>query len=281
MKILYNQLHADPLSAEILKVLGVHSCYFKHLLPQRDNGVISPKSHYHTQYELHIIENGSVTYGADNTVYSLKSGHFLLFPPRNPHHMTYRSADASSISITFHLNRQETGLPEITQTVCGLLPDPIQQNLQAILCANSRPEHLSGPLFASHIQQILLQLWTFPETADQAPVTEDTAEDPRLTIARQYICDNIDRSPSVPEVASYCHLSTRQLTRLFHQSENCTPAAFINRVRTSRMEALLKNRSLSLHTISESLNFSSEYYFHTFFKKHAGMTPGEFRNMYT
>ena len=36
-------------------------------------------------------------------------------------------------------------------------------------------------------------------------------------LAKQYISDNVDSAPSVPEVAAYCHLSCRQLTRLFLQ----------------------------------------------------------------
>ena len=111
------------------------------------------------------------------------------------------------------------------------------------------------------------------------PVIESADEDYRLTLATQFINDNAELAPSVPEVAAYCHLSCRQLTRIFLQIQQCTPAAYIRQVRFRRAEAMLVQTNLPLRQISERMHFSSEYYFNKFFHHHAGMSPGEFRKM--
>lgn len=102
--------------------------------------------------------------------------------------------------------------------------------------------------------------------------------DYRIYMAKQYIADNIDLSPNVDDVASYCYLSSKQLTRLFHKYENTTPAAYIRKLKTARIESLLAS-DMSLKSISEKLNFSDEFHFNSFFKTNSGMSPGEFRKM--
>ena len=53
--------------------------------------------------------------------------------------------------------------------------------------------------------------------------------------------------------------------------EETTPARII--------EKLLSDPTLSLREISEIMGFNNEYYFSTFFKKHGGSPPGEYRRM--
>ena len=98
-------------------------------------------------------------------------------------------------------------------------------------------------------------------------------------MAKQYIEDNVELNPSVSDVAEYCHLSAKQLTRIFNGFEGISPGEYIIRARVSRIEALLSDRSLSLRQIGEIMSFNNEYYFNAFFKKYSGMPPGEYRKM--
>lgn len=281
MKILYNQSHTDSISSVFLDNYGIQQCYFKYLCTDHDAGIISLKSHYHTHYEIHIVEQGSITYETAENIYPLNSGHFILLPPLKLHRMLNRSADASSFSITFHLNGEAAELEKIHTVHNGSIPERIVQNIKMILTEHNQPELFSDRLVAGNILEILILLWRNCGFSSPAAPWHENTENPRLTMVKQYISDNIERAPSVSEVAAYCHLSTRQLARLFDQWESCSPATYINRLRTQQIESLLKNRELSLHQISEYMNFSSEYYFNSYFKKHAGMTPGTFRSMYT
>ena len=103
-------------------------------------------------------------------------------------------------------------------------------------------------------------------------------QDPRLAMAKQYIIDNAEQKLSVSEVAAYCALSEKQLTRLF-DTEDTTPAEFIRSQKIKLIEQMLSDGNASLKEISDKMNFSNEFYFNTFFKKYSGMTPGEYRKM--
>ena len=104
-------------------------------------------------------------------------------------------------------------------------------------------------------------------------------ENATLAIAKQYIDDNIEAGLSVADVSAYCYLSTKQLTRLFNKFENISPGEYIISRRIKLIENLLADHSLSLKQISTRMHFDNEYYFNTFFKKHSGMPPGEYRKM--
>lgn len=111
------------------------------------------------------------------------------------------------------------------------------------------------------------------------PATARPEESLTLSLAKDYIRDNIRRALTVPDVAAYCHLSPKQLTRLFLKGESASPGGFIRAERVRCIEKLLSDESLTLKDISEEMNFSSEYYFNAYFRKNAGMPPGEYRKM--
>lgn len=87
-------------------------------------------------------------------------------------------------------------------------------------------------------------------------------------------------SPGVVDVATYCYLSTKQLTRIFQKYEGVTPGEYIIKRRIVKIESLLADASLSLKQVSMMMNFDNEYYFNAFFKKYSGMPPGEYRKMH-
>ena len=124
-------------------------------------------------------------------------------------------------------------------------------------------------------------VWIFrqagsPEKESRMPQDENAI----IALAKRYIEDNIELNPSVADAAAYSYLSSKQLTRIFGKFEGITPGEYIAKRRMAKIEKLILDDSLSLKDISEIMNFSNEYYFNSFFKKHAGMPPGEYRKMY-
>ena len=114
---------------------------------------------------------------------------------------------------------------------------------------------------------------------ESARVVPSYDENAVLNLARQYVSDNIEFFPSVSDVAEYCHLSTKQLTRIFHKHLLMPPGEYITLERVACIEKMLLDEQYSLKEISEKMSFSSEYYFNAFFKKHWGMPPGSYKKM--
>ena len=135
-------------------------------------------------------------------------------------------------------------------------------------------------LHGNRIFEVIVSLMRMSGAAECSHPLYETEEDLRLTLARQFVIDNINLPLTVADLASYCNLSEKQLTRLFLQYEGSPPKQYIQRQKVNKMEQLLADHTLSLKEISEQMHFSSEYYFNSYFKKHFGMPPGMYRKMY-
>ena len=272
MEIIYRQ---QP-DSHCFEKLGISDCWVKYLHTKKDIKNTNPKVHHHTGFEIHIMKNGHQKYVAEDAQYNLTKGYTLIIPHKLKHRCVSSSSDFEKISMTFKAE---------PDSLFSDLSEPLLfETEELILSADFLiAEHQNGMVFgeavvegrAREIVILLLRKAGF----DNVDVREKLPEiDYRISMAKQYISDNIDLAPNVTEVASYCYLSSKQLTRLFREYENITPAAYIRKLKTEKIEKLLAT-DMSLRDISVKMNFSDEFHFNSFFKMNSGMSPGEFRRM--
>jgi LacI family transcriptional regulator len=108
--------------------------------------------------------------------------------------------------------------------------------------------------------------------------SEATAVDDReVAAAMQLIRDHACEGLSVHDVVSRLHVSRSTLERRFHAAFARTPAMEIERVRMSRAKLLLMETRYKLSKVAAMTGYGSASQFATAFKRHAGLTPGEFR----
>jgi AraC-like DNA-binding protein len=237
--------------------------------------------HHHTSCEIHLIISGTQVYQVQGKVYTVPTGHYILIPAGISHQHISSAPDTHKYSITFSRNEgQSSSLAEHldSSVLCRPVPPAAQEALRCIEAESISHKEYSLALMECNIFRFLLHL------ARDAGLREEhiaisTGEDPRLSIARQYIMDNIDRPITCQELADYIHLSEKQLSRLFLQFTGKNPAAYIRSQKILRIEHLLAETDLSLKSISDRMHFSSECHFSSFFTKYAGLTPGAYRKM--
>lgn len=269
MRILYKQ--AQDTFSSGLAAFGVKNCYFKQLSLKSDIKSITKKLHHHTSFEMHIITDGFQEYCVGKRQYRLKKGDFLLICPNTPHKALEASSGAQKISVTFTKEIQ-TNFDCFFGKLSGRMSDDIAFSLKE----NADKKEISEHLTESCILEIIvlaLRMAGIPERAAEEKGTLNAI----TALAKQYIADNIEKAPTVGETARYCGLGVRQFTRVFKQFEHMTPSEYIIKKRIRTIEALLSEGELSLKQISEITGFDNEYCFNSFFKKYAGMPPGEYR----
>jgi AraC-like DNA-binding protein len=91
------------------------------------------------------------------------------------------------------------------------------------------------------------------------------------------ISTNPARDWKALELAAVAKISYSGLRALFHASGQGTIHQHIQRARLDQARLLLADKRLSVKDVAGQLNFSSEFYFSHFFRRHTGMTPSEFR----
>jgi len=265
----------------ILKAAGIKGFLLKRISFEKDRRSITRKSHYHTSFEVHFIEKGFQIYECEGDIVRVDEGNFLILYPFAKHMSVSESLDTLKYAFTFTL--EETGglgesvKREVLYKVAKT-PSTISDSIKYISHEVERKEPFHAVLIENRIFECITHLFRAIEAiVISSAEAENSEDDPRIHLLKQYIKDNIFRNLTVSELASYCRLSEKQTERIFERQMGCTVMEFVRKSRCAQIEKLLCDPLLSLKKISEIMNFNNEYHFNAFFKKYAGMTPGAYR----
>ncbi len=254
---------------------GITHCYFKQLHIDCDTSKITRKTHHHNSFEIHIIENGEQEYEVKETNYTVKSGEYFFIPPFTKHKLINSAPRTEKFSLTFSCDK----LMYLNQCMLGTVPVRFFENAQFIINESLNITTTSDMLIENSVFESVVMFLRLCRLREMPLEQKNATEDLRLEAAKEYIDDNIESWITVNDIAAYCYLSTKQVTRIFLKHEGVSPAQYIINRRTAHIQKLLENEELSLKSISDKMNFQNEYYFNSFVKKHLGMPPGTYRKM--
>lgn len=284
MKILYRQMSrvGEISHGTGLEKCGIHNCYFKRIRQEDVDKSNTKKRHSHTGFEFHLIVKGCQTYESEDGVFCVNAGEFIMMPPGKAHKFLSAEYPVEKYAVTFSY----ASAFELKEAcVKGEIPRRVTENIAAVEDELAKYLPFSEMLIENCVLEIALCLireCSADGFAEQRRGRIDvSAYDERVELARQFIDDNIEEPLQIGEVASYCYLSEKQLTRLFEANMGMTVAAYIRREKIRHIERLLADKSLTLLEISETMGFPNESGFNAFFKKYNGMPPGEYRKMIT
>lgn len=270
MKILYNQGSLSEDEAYIPDY-GLKNCYFKKIT----KGLPAKKPHHHNHYEIHMLSNGEQNYEIDGNVCTLCENEYILIPPKIKHRLSYTTGNLLKYSITFSASNH-LEVPIST----GKIPKNIIDDIKFIETEYEQTKISSIRLIENRIYEICVLLFRtsgYKENViekNQSPVNYQSA------MAKKFILDNIESGLSISTVADYCHISPRHLSRLFTDSFELTPTAYIRKVKMEEISKYLINSNLSLKEISEKFSYTDEHYFNSSFKKYFGISPLAYRKMH-
>lgn len=261
-------------------MLGISQCYLKQFTRENDFKHINHKDHHHTSYEIHIINSGHNIYEIDNQFVKVEAGSYLLISPLTKHRFVEASLDTAKHSMTFTISENRLSIMNINEQNRFFLqktPKTVDDNINYICSLKKTPDPFTSQIISNRVFECIVSLLR-PVGVTNFSIHEDNShEDLHLALAKQFVRDNVEQVITVSDLAAYCRLSTKHLTRLFQQKEDISASEYIRKQKCLHIEKLLSDSSLSLREISEKMNFNNEYYFNTFFKKYAGMSPGAYR----
>lgn len=168
--------------------------------------------------------------------------------------------------------------------------------IQMPFCVDARDVEKASSLFQSmihaasypdltsfiQVKQCMLNLLSYYLEccpADSISLIE-TSFDASIRDAVSYVEANLHNSVSVPAMAAVAGYHPGHFSKRFQKQLGITPAQFIIRKKTESAIEQLTTTTRSIAEIAESLSFSSQFYFCSFFKKQTGMTPSEYRHIY-
>lgn len=99
----------------------------------------------------------------------------------------------------------------------------------------------------------------------------------RMRRVIEYINDNLDSDISLSELSDIACLSRHHFARAFRSAVGVPPHRFISSLRLQRAQDLLAHTRASLAEIAFACRFSSQSTFTRAFRRHAGVSPGDYR----
>ena len=280
----FSQIHANKLSKLIIpminapiemKILWLQYEDFNSLSKHFNN-----KLHKHAFYELHFILDGSSTItDSSGNEYTVDTGEAIIVPQDFPHVFKYKNNKLKRFSIAFTLPEDVKPIAFSDNFGIRKLHDGIIENLNTIFSKANKNTTLSQFIISNRIYEILCDILNLEERRDILLNPEPNPINFYIDKSKKYINDNLNIILTCKDIADYCHINEIYLNRLFKKHTGETLHKYIQRKKIGYSIELLKNKDLSLNTISTMLGFSNEYYFNTYFKKAVGLPPGSYRNI--
>lgn len=281
MDILFRQKPSEDLTVpSVLEAFGIRQCYFKRIYLEKDRRYVTGKEHSHATIEIHAIEEGKQIYEIASKTVILESGSFMVIQPRVQHRVLKEDSSAVRSTVVFEVDEKSAVkqfFDRFGDYTVGCFTKQAIEDLVFICDEKSRKQPFSYTVIESRILEFIFLIIRSLNTAEGDIAFSEGCEDATVSLAGNYVRQNVRRAVTVSELSRYCYMSEKQLNRIFKRKKNCTASEYIRNIRCAEIERILGKSELSLREVSEYMGFANEFYFNSYFKKHSGMTPGAYR----
>lgn len=243
--------------------------------------------HHHVEHEVFFITDGKLYLNLKNdaTVYS---GCIVCLPAFLQHF-----SKASSLIYRFMLNYKKPNqtrsssfydLVEKTFSSSGIqtfkITDSITnylRELDLLLKSNRIQKELRiTSLLTCIIMELLDNANTSEESAETTP-SNDYVSRLEFILNNHVYTDDL----TLEYLAKELSLSTKQVSRIIKKNYNANLNDVVNEKKLSAACLMLKNTDYSIAEIIAQVNFKTENYFYTLFKKRYNMTPLKYRKLHS
>ena len=257
------------------------------------NAVDEP--HYHSLWEIHLMQKGEQRYEADGQKLVLREGEFLIVPPESTHRQVLDELNYCKFSLLMRLpmdtpffSKQHFSLvmeKGYLQAKAGTGMAEILRYLFTYVDLNESdaPAKLRScmEIFFRMLSDRLRDVLGVKESEQTvAPKREkgDEAEFCERVIA--YVKDNISTILTLDDLGAVFFLSGRHINRKLKDYYGKTYYNLADRIRADYAKDLLCYSSLSVEEISFNTGFSNASNFIRFFKRVEGQSPSNFRRAF-
>ena len=104
--------------------------------------------------------------------------------------------------------------------------------------------------------------------------------DDKIKIAEEYLRQHFDREVTIEMLADKAGMSPRNFIRHFRAATGRPPGAYIRSLRIAAARDLLERGTISVQEVCRRVGYEDVGFFRAVFKRHTGMTPGEYRETF-
>ncbi|MDL2290099.1 helix-turn-helix domain-containing protein [Paludibacteraceae bacterium OttesenSCG-928-F17] len=239
-----------------------------------------------------ICLSGEAEIMLDMKAYRIKKGDLCVLFPHSVVQKIRKSVDFEGYALganieyvsTIQIPSTMSHFLNISQNPCISLSEREQKNLIEISnLIKERQRNTDEHIFAESVINNLLMALCFEIVGiytRRKPI-EQQFYSRQDTIFRKFLFSLTKNCKDHRDVIFYANeqcLTPRYFSSIIKEKSGENAIVWIQRSIMVEAKKLLSNSQLTVQQISEELNFPNASFFGQFFKKHAGMTPKEYRN---
>lgn len=252
--------------------------------------------HWHEEFEIGIIVEGSIVFGSGNRQYRMECDDIFFVNSNVLHSMRNTNSSKSAVfkSIAFHPSLICDSTSSIFYTKYLL---PILSNSHFREYVLSKDHALY-----SRFQSILLEVWNLVQfespdyeimvrnllsnllcllnqiQKDEYPLVPNLLVEKRVQILLDCIHTNYKEKITIEMLAKIASVSKTEVLRSFKSIMSLSPIQYLNNYRLQRASFMLMNTDLGIQEIAQECGFDDNSYFAKLFKKKYLVSPKEFRS---
>jgi transcriptional regulator GlxA family with amidase domain len=105
--------------------------------------------------------------------------------------------------------------------------------------------------------------------------------DDKIRQTEEYLQQHFDSEISIDSLAQRVGMGPRNFIRRFKAATGRVPGAYIQTLRVSAAKELLEHGTATIQAVSSKIGYEDIGFFRNLFKRHTGMTPGEYRDRFS
>jgi len=243
--------------------------------------------HKHSFYELHICIEGEGQIAIGDEIYTLTGGEFLLVPIYRSHSLVYQSDDFIKLVWGFRISsdthKKEGRWDDLLASCSGVMKssDIMKSCLDTLFSATESPTKERLHVFKATLATLLFEICSVISREENDVLSNEVRYKERSELlVRQieiFVKDNIKRQLTVEDIAVEFSISARQISRLFLKYNGKSVATYLKEERFVYAERLMRDYELTIEDVALSVGYTDAYTFSKAFKRHYGISPGQFR----
>lgn len=237
----------------------------------------------HNFWECVYVSKGEICVTADERVYNLTQNQMILHKPMEHHKFRVTSPGATLLVFSFSLSgalsgyfadkvfmlsqEQESLVRSMLEYAKAKATETGCEVTEKYLCA-ARNNSTYMQMIATYMYRLFLSLAENQTVADISHAPDAAL----FGLAVDYMNSNIDKTPSVTDVAAFLNISESGLKRIFFKYTGTGVHKYFVGLKIKAATQLLKN-GVSVSQTATRLGFSSQGYFSRVYKRETGTAP--------
>ena len=229
---------------------------------------------HHDTWEIGVVREGSAGITSGTQVYDCRKDEIFIHPPEIFHNVWANKNEKMSIlTVSFSVNGDGNLIPRGKFSLNSdeiVLVNMIETE---VLSLRDRNESADGNQVVKNLLESLILLLNRRKQNSQKVEEEGNAR--LFSSVAIFLKNSVDDALTVSDICVKNAIGRSTLKNLFNKYAGCSIMKYYNSLRIKRAVKLMRD-GLPLSEVAEKMNFSSQNYFSSFFKRETGVTPSHY-----